>query len=368
MAATATKQAAIAAKQSVKSLRQRVPLFQRRALAGAPVNASYEQVSVMGTPADANGLDRARDSALAFFVRFSALFNALAVFAVAAMVFFGVMIAVVMIGVLFGVDNGAWAQLSPACTNLTNVTKPATSSVLPEVNGVAIDVGHCTTNQFWFASCIKAFNFIFSYINFLPIVWRLSILVNTTHGRPGKNDELVDGVDFYNRPTEALWFHLPRRKRKQIAFLLNLAWVFHFGAMAMHITYWSYAAGQVLPGAVLQNVPFVLSVASAIAAGVIQGNTEKAIIRANPGRFPPDPMEYVKGAYRRWRAGGGKRSLLCGLWCAPCSPSFLALLREEMDSYKRDAAQQGVKKHALSGVTVHNGSGSEGPASPSATF
>ena len=193
-AATATKQAAVAAKERVKLLRQRVPLFQRRALAGAPVNASYEQVSVMGTPADANGLERARDSALAFFVRFSALFNALAVFAVVAMVFFGVLIVVVMIGVLFGVNNGTWAHLSPACTNLTNVTSPATSSQLPEVNGVPIGVDDCTTNQFWFNACIKAFNFIFSYINFLPIVWRLSILNNTIYGRPGKDDELVEGT------------------------------------------------------------------------------------------------------------------------------------------------------------------------------
>ena len=33
----------------------------------------------------------------------------------------------------------------------------------------------CTLGQWWFNVCIKAFTIIFSYVNFLPIPWRLAI-------------------------------------------------------------------------------------------------------------------------------------------------------------------------------------------------
>lgn len=347
------------------------PLFQNRSLAGAPINASYEQVSILGTPDDANCMERVRDAALSFFVRFSTLFNTLAILAVCGMSFFGVLILYAMVDVLFGVHTGDWSLLLPQCVNLTGVTSPATSSELPTINGtVPPGIDHCTINQMWFAACIKAFNFFFSYINMMPIVWRLSILANAVCGRPGVNDELVDGVDFYNRPTEALWFHIPRRKRRWIAVLLNLAWAFHFVAMAMHIRYWSYAQGSTLPGNVLQNVPFALSALCSIAAGVLQTRSEQAVIAAQPDRFPPPPLDYVKDAYRRWRAAGGHggRSRRCASWCggvcAVCSPSFLALLREEVRHYKAERATSETKTLSLSGVTVRRQPSKSGGDSP----
>ena len=39
-------------------------------------------------------------------------------------------------------------------------------------------------------TCIKAFTFIFSYMNFLPIPWRLSIFNEAFFGRPMMDDEL----------------------------------------------------------------------------------------------------------------------------------------------------------------------------------
>jgi hypothetical protein len=52
------------------------------------------------------------------------------------------------------------------------------------------------------------------------------------------NDELNVGVDFYGRPTEALWFHLARADRQLVTVLLNVAWVTHFASQAGHIVFW----------------------------------------------------------------------------------------------------------------------------------
>lgn len=82
-----------------------------------------------------------------------------------------------------------------------------------------------------------------SYINFLPIPWRLAILHHAFCSRRS----CADGHDFYGRPTTALWFNLPLHRRRVIAVLLNLAYAMHFGSFASHAVYQSYLEGQVRP-------------------------------------------------------------------------------------------------------------------------
>jgi len=220
--------------------------------------------------------------------------------------------------------------------------------------------------------CIKAFTFIFSYINFLPIPWRLSIWMEAFFGRPMINDELQVGVDFYGRPTEALWFHLPRGDRRSITVLLNLAWVAHFASQASHLVYWSYAAAQGLEGMLAQNIPFLTSIIAGIGAGVLQGRAEATVRAANPGRFPPLQKEWVRAAIAdasdRWRegvAGTGKRARSrCGCGSRWCSARFWRLLREEVREergrYKEEMNSHGKqgKAHALTGI--HGSCGSLG--------
>jgi hypothetical protein len=175
---------------------------------------------------------------------------------------------------------------------------------------------------------------IFSYINCLPIAWRLSIWMDAFVGRPMMDDELVDGVDFYGRPTDALWFHLPRADRRRISVLLNVAWVTHFVSQYYHLRYWTTADGQTQTGSLGQNVPFVMSVVSGIAAGVMQGAAEKRTMKADPARFPPKAGEWVNSAVgdanARWREETRSTTKRCSCRCRAFSRRYWQLLREEM--------------------------------------
>ena len=112
----------------------------------------------------------------------------------------------------------------------------------------------------------ESFTVLFSYINGLPIPWRLAIFHHVwCSGRP-----TAPGLDFYGRDTEAVWFHLPVSSRRAISLGLNIAWVCHFLSLLGHLVFWSYAAGKTLPGALAQNVPFVLSLASQVRALAVE--------------------------------------------------------------------------------------------------
>jgi len=160
--------------------------------------------------------------------------------------------------------------------------------------------------KFWMTTCIKAFTFIFSYMNFLPIPWRLSIFNEAFFGRPMMDDELKVGCDFYGRPTESLWFNLSRKDRRAITILLNVAWITHFASQVGHLVYWTHAEGQSLEGTLAQNVPFVMSILSGVAAGLVQGQAEKRARALQPDKFPPlfaTWMEFaLKDASDRWLA------------------------------------------------------------------
>ena len=62
------------------------------------------------------------------------------------------------------------------------VWSPPTNTYPPSVNGWYV-AEFCTAQQWWFNMCIKAFTIIFSYINFLPVPWRLSILWHASSER-----------------------------------------------------------------------------------------------------------------------------------------------------------------------------------------
>jgi len=194
--------------------------------------------------------------------------------------------------------------------------------------------------------CIKSFTFIFSYINLLPIPWRLSILNEAFFGRPMMDDELKVGCDFYGRECEALWFHLPRSARKAVTVLLNLAWILHFASQAGHLVYWTHAQGQSLNGALAQNVPFVLSILCGIGAGVVQGQAEKRTRAAFPDKFPPLFVTWVQAALKdtsdRWsaEASGFGRTVADGTGAFKRDPRF-----ERAED--RDSA-------ASNGSTVHS--------------
>lgn len=314
---------------------------------------------------------------MGYFVKHAALFDSLAGIAVMGLAAFGVLIAIAIFPVMLGVPaygtEGTMTEPYEYCKDeyletIGTITEEGTSMRPPRgywrnstVEGWAAT--HCTDAQYFFTICVKGFTFIFSYINFLPIPWRLSIWNEAFFGRPMMDDELKLGCDFYGRPTEALWFHLPRPSRKRITVLLNLAWATHFISQISHLVYWTHSAGQEVRGMLAQNIPFVTSIVSGVAAGVIQGSAEKKVMAEHPGRFPPKYDVWVKaalkdavGRYRDETAHQGGR-LGC---CFCCSRAFLRLLhaeaREEKAKFDEEQSRRGAvgqgKGHGLTGINL----------------
>jgi hypothetical protein len=198
-------------------------------------------------------------------------------------------------------------------------------------------------------SCGRYFTLYFTYVNFLPLPWTTAIFINSQC----PNQEVVkaggSGVDFYGRPSESLWFHLPRKARRGIAFWLLFALVSQACAVVFHLYYFSYLAGQTWPGALLQNVWLVFQFGGQIRAGILQGRAEKQARLDHPKRFPPTFDTYVKAAFQRWRSEAKRQSksprLLCG------EDSFVKFLLEEARQFKEETQKYG-KIDALTGISI----------------
>ena len=53
-----------------------------------------------------------------------------------------------------------------------------------------------------------------------------------------------------------------------------------------------------MPGLLWINLTFVLSILCGISSGIVQGCCEGAVRKAQPGRFPPTPMDAAMEAYK----------------------------------------------------------------------
>ena len=278
-------------------------------LPGMPVPAALSSSRYhKGPPDDANWLELLRDGVLNCFAakRARRIFLMGSVLVLVAVLVWGAIVAWAFLGLFLGLHNG-WSEYSDECVQAARRNNHTLDPhYLPPCDPSCAEF--CTLNQFYFNASIKAFVIIFSYINFLPIPWRLSILHHVFCSRRASQA----GVDFYGRPCAALWFNIPRRRRRTIAMLLNAAYLLHFLTLAMHIDYWTYYYSQQYYGALAQNLPFVTSIGCAIGGGVMQAKAEDALIKAHPDVYPPRPAHYIGLAVKRWWRGeekGGLRGL-----------------------------------------------------------
>ena len=147
---------------------------------------------------------------------------------------------------------------------------------------------------------------ILTYINFLPIPWRFAILVDAWGDACAKEVE-PPGLDFYGRPTEALWFHIDRHQRAVIAFFLNIACWLHIVSVGFQCYYWPYIETQTWPGVFAINVPGGLSIVSVVTAGVLQVIPySPSVSRISPPHHPYPTPSYRLRRHRR-RAAGSRR-------------------------------------------------------------
>jgi len=158
--------------------------------------------------------------------------------------------------------------------------------------------------KYWINVCIQVLTALFSYQNGMTIPWRLAIGFHASgcgHG-PWRL-----GTDFYGRPTDAIWFHIPRKPRLWITALLLAALVMHFSTQTCRVIWYSYYLSNDTLGTIPTNLTFFGSIVLAIAAGCIQDAQEKKLRAADKEagtqRYPPTVEEALKEAIKRWRAG-----------------------------------------------------------------
>ena len=169
------------------------------------------------------------------------------------------------------------------------------------------------------------------------------------------------GVDFYGRPTEALWFHLPVHTRKIVAWCLNIGYVAHYVSLGTHIYYWEYWDTQGMPGAPAVNIPFIISIVVPIIGAQFQGAAEKTVMKANPKRFPPTFDEYLakaKADYAEDLRTGKATRLGCGL-------GFLKHVLKAQEQMKKDQLEfetlSGIKSSNMAGIMLTKDSESPSP-------
>jgi len=321
-------------KKAVSKLKKLKPLegkLLQGGFPGAPVNASI-QLALQLAPDGSSPYETSRDAVLRFFVVHTKLFTNIAIFFVVVFLIDILIIIVFFWGAVLGV--GIMDPNDECVVNMTavyNASAPGYGKLVYTYEGsthyphkrcdvwsgpppdgscsAAYFVAEfCNLNQYVFNINIKVIVIVLTYVNFLPIPWRIAILVDAI-GDVIHPDPAV-GLDFYGRPTEALWFHISRLDRARISFFLNTAWFFHMINLVFILYYWNYIDTQIWPGAFLINMPALLSIGSVITGGVLQGKAEQKLIDAQPERFPPAPTKYIKEGFHEWRTGKSGKPLM----------------------------------------------------------
>lgn len=168
--------------------------------------------------------------------------------------------------------------------------------------------------------------------------WRASVAIHLTCSPR----DASDGLDFYGRPTEAVFFHIPQRKRGVIIGFLIAAVVLHFASQAARIAFPVYETSESPPGLIIILATFVPSVLSGLIAGVVQAIELDRLKKANPTRFPRSSAEAVgRRAWQQFRQGHERN---CCRLLASSITEFKEVQREE--SAKRLELQAKVAESA----------------------
>jgi len=158
-------------------------------------------------------------------------------------------------------------------------------------------------HNWWLNASIHCLNVLFTYSHLVSTPWRVA---NLEHLHTTRRDS-APGLDWYGLPTDAIWFHIPRRPRVAILVLLCLGGLCQFANQAMRVLYPTYEASNAWPGNLLCNVFFASSFAFGISGGVYQVINEGRLRRQDTELvFEPGPVEVAQ--YIRDEVRGGAKA------------------------------------------------------------
>jgi hypothetical protein len=96
-------------------------------------------------------------------------------------------------------------------------------------------------------------------------------------------------------------FHIPPPKRRWVVALLCGNAFFQYATQLCRFAWPSYNDSQTMPGVLWINLTFVCSILCGISSGIMQGAAEGEVRKAEPGRFPPTPIEFALEAWKKER-------------------------------------------------------------------
>jgi len=149
----------------------------------------------------------------------------------------------------------------------------------------------------WYENlAIQVLTGLFTYGAIISLPWRFS---NAHHLWCSRRSS-QPGRDFYGRPTDAIWFHIPTLHRKAITFILLVGPFAQFANQALRCIYYSYEAAEAEP--FLMLFFFLLSFACMFVGGAYQVLQERRLRQQN-ATFPSGVFEDVGLLYRHWHHG-----------------------------------------------------------------
>jgi len=168
--------------------------------------------------------------------------------------------------------------------------------------------GECEPRDWWLNLSLQILNGLFTYGVLITSPWRAA---NAVHLSCSPRTTAA-GYDMNGRPTEAIWFFIPRARRRAIIALLLGNTLGQIANQATRIVYNSYEAAETWPGVLWVNLFFAQNMACAATAGALQWYEESRLRKACPNNFPPGPVAYFREWIRTsdWLAGWRVRRML----------------------------------------------------------
>jgi hypothetical protein len=141
----------------------------------------------------------------------------------------------------------------------------------------------------WLNWSIQVLCGLFSYPSIIEIPWRFANLVHLCSANSG------EGLDFYGKKTDKIWFHLSTGSRLFITVLLILNMAFQWVNQWSRIKWNDFESSNEMPGLLYTNVFFGASFVCGIGGAVYQAVCESKKRRETPGKFP-GPFDAFRSA------------------------------------------------------------------------
>ena len=140
--------------------------------------------------------------------------------------------------------------------------------------------------HYWFNVSIQVLCALFTWGAVMDTPWRLANWLHIQGVTLGGTRRACEpGLDFYGRPTDQIWFHIPLLERARLLRMLLANILSQLANQGTRIAYRTFESTTGPPGSLLVNVFFAAAFMFAIWGAIYQVQLERRLARADPERF-----------------------------------------------------------------------------------